>query len=185
MRLCKCYLVIKVFLKIQILGLLHPQFASLKTGKDLMNHFLLERNLFDNDFGRNKNICISVLCNLSAVKSSKVQFLCMNSFTYIFFFLSLVQFVNVYVMMNNKKKLSVPQQAKRKHVKKHESTVIYIFLQHLLKFTTTNLFQYLQFTLFTLSKYWKYQGQIWAKNYFSYFMRFCTTELQFLTFYLH
>ena len=37
----------KSFLKVKILGLLHPQFVSLKTVKDLMNHFLLERNLFD------------------------------------------------------------------------------------------------------------------------------------------
>ena len=38
----------KVLWKIWILGLLHPQFASLKTVKDLLNHFLLERNLFNN-----------------------------------------------------------------------------------------------------------------------------------------
>ena len=37
----------KSFLKVKILGLLYPQFVSLKTVKDLMNHFLLERNLFD------------------------------------------------------------------------------------------------------------------------------------------
>ena len=41
------YLVIKVLLKIWILGLLHPQFVSLKTVKYLIHHFLLERNLFD------------------------------------------------------------------------------------------------------------------------------------------
>ena len=34
------YLGINVFLKIWILGLWHPQFVSLKTIKDLMNHFL-------------------------------------------------------------------------------------------------------------------------------------------------
>ena len=143
MRLCKCYLVIKVFLKIQILGLLHPQFASLKTGKDLMNHFLLERNLFDNDFGRNKNICISVLCNLSAVKSSKVQFLCMNSFTYIFFFLSLVQFVNVYVMMNNKKNSAYPSKQNEntlKNMKVPSYTFFYSISLNLLRLTFFSIY---------------------------------------------
>ena len=37
----------KSFSKDMILGLLHPQFVSLKSVKDLMNHFLLEINLFD------------------------------------------------------------------------------------------------------------------------------------------
>ena len=41
------YLVKKVFLKRWILGLLHPQFDSLKTLKDLMKSFILERNFFD------------------------------------------------------------------------------------------------------------------------------------------
>ena len=47
MWLCKSYyLVINVFLKIWIIGLLHPQFVSLETEKNLMNRFFLERNLF-------------------------------------------------------------------------------------------------------------------------------------------
>ena len=36
----------KSFLKIWILGLLHPEFVSLKAVKGLMNHFPLEKNLF-------------------------------------------------------------------------------------------------------------------------------------------
>ena len=37
----------KVFTKNMNLGFLHPQFDLLKTVKGLMNHFLVERNLFD------------------------------------------------------------------------------------------------------------------------------------------
>ena len=37
----------KSFSKDMILGLLHPQFVSLKSVKDLMNHFILQRNLTD------------------------------------------------------------------------------------------------------------------------------------------
>ena len=56
MRLFKpYYLAIKVFLKIWILGLLYSQFVSLKTVKRLMNHFLLDRNLFD-IFHESKNL---------------------------------------------------------------------------------------------------------------------------------
>ena len=63
------------------------QIFSLKTVKDLMNHFLLERNLFYLFLKYFFTFCISVLCNLSTVKSSKVYFcVCIVLYIYLNFF---------------------------------------------------------------------------------------------------